>query len=242
MYQGTTLQAETTVVNSSRRRIVIVDDDVALRDSLKEQLDILQEFDLDEAGTAAGAMDAVAAGVTDLVILDVNLPDGDGRDVCLALREAGYKGPVIMLTARDGEHDTVRGLDSGANDYVTKPFRFNVLLARIRAQLRQHEQSEEAVFRIGPYTFKPASKVLIKSDNKKVRLTEKESNILKFLYRSGQQVVGRETLLNEVWGYNPAATTHTLETHIYRLRQKIELNPSQAKLLVTEPGGYKLVP
>ncbi len=242
MYQGTTLQAETTVVNSSRRRIVIVDDDVALRDSLKEQLDILQEFDLDEAGTAAGAMDAVAAGVTDLVILDVNLPDGDGRDVCLALREAGYKGPVIMLTARDGEHDTVRGLDSGANDYVTKPFRFNVLLARIRAQLRQHEQSEEAVFRIGPYTFKPASKVLIKSDNKKVRLTEKESNILKFLYRSGQQVVGRETLLNEVWGYNPAATTHTLETHIYRLRQKIEMNPSQAKLLVTEPGGYKLVP
>jgi DNA-binding response OmpR family regulator len=125
---------------------------------------------------------------------------------------------------------------------VTKPFRFTVLLARIRAQLRQHETSEEAVFRIGPYTFKPAAKVLIKSDNKKVRLTEKESNILKFLYRSGQQVVGRDTLLNEVWGYNPAATTHTLETHIYRLRQKIEANPSQAKLLVTEPGGYKLVP
>jgi DNA-binding response OmpR family regulator len=117
-----------------------------------------------------------------------------------------------------------------------------VLLARIRAQLRQHEQSEDAVFKIGPYTFKPAAKMLIRGDNRKVRLTEKETNILKFLYRAGERVVGREILLHEVWGYNAGVTTHTLETHIYRLRQKIEADPSQAQILVTETGGYKLVP
>jgi DNA-binding response OmpR family regulator len=233
---------EMPVVNSSTRRILIVDDDVALRESLKEQLDLLGQYETVEAGSLADAARVLNDHIVDLMILDVNLPDGDGREGCHRMRAEGYKGPVIMLTARDTDQDAVHGLESGANDYVTKPFRFTVLLARIRAQLRQHETSEEAVFRIGPYTFKPAAKVLIKSDNKKVRLTEKESNILKFLYRSGQQVVGRDTLLNEVWGYNPAATTHTLETHIYRLRQKIEANPSQAKLLVTEPGGYKLVP
>ena len=229
-------------MNSSTRRILIVDDDAALRSSLREQLDLLGHYEITEAGTLAEAAQALTDEIVDLMILDVNLPDGDGREGCQRMRSQGYKGPVIMLTARDSDHDAVHGLESGANDYVTKPFRFNVLLARIRAQLRQHEISEEAVFRIGPYTFKPAAKVLIRNDSKKVRLTEKESNILKFLYRSGQQVVGRDTLLNEVWGYNPAATTHTLETHIYRLRQKIEANPSQAKLLVTEPGGYKLVP
>jgi DNA-binding response OmpR family regulator len=229
-------------VNSSRKRILIVDDDAALRDSLREQLELLNQYEIAESGTIGEALEALKEQIVDLVILDVNLPDGDGREGCREMRASGYKGPVIMLTARDSDNDAVFGLDSGANDYVTKPFRFNVLLARIRAQLRQHEISEEAVFRIGPYTFKPSAKVLIKSDNRRVRLTEKESNILKYLYRSGQQVVGRETLLNEVWGYNPAATTHTLETHIYRLRQKIEANPSQAKLLVTEPGGYKLVP
>ena len=132
------------------------------------------------------------------------------------------------------------GLDAGANDYVTKPFKFAVLLARIRAQLRQHEQSEDAVFTIGPYTFKPASKLLVDEKGGKVRLTEKETAILKYLYRTGDKVVSRETLLHEVWGYNAGVTTHTLETHIYRLRQKIEKDPSNAEILVTETGGYKL--
>ena len=137
--------------------------------------------------------------------------------------------------------DTILGLDAGANDYVTKPFKFPVLLARIRAQLRQHEQSEDAVFTVGPYTFKPSMKMLVTEDEKKIRLTEKETNILKFLYRSTEGVVPRDTLLHEVWGYNAGVTTHTLETHIYRLRQKIEPDPSNARLLVTESGGYRLV-
>ena len=177
----------------------------------------------------------------DLVILDVGLPDTDGRELCKLMRKQGVKCPVLMLTGHDSDADTILGLDAGANDYVTKPFKFPVLLARIRAQLRQHEQSEDAVFQLGPYTFKPAMKMLITEDEKKIRLTEKETNILKFLYRSQEGVVARDVLLHEVWGYNAGVTTHTLETHIYRLRQKIEPDPGNARLLVTESGGYRLV-
>jgi DNA-binding response OmpR family regulator len=150
--------------------------------------------------------------------------------------------PVIMLTAADTDDDTVKGLDSGANDYVTKPYKFAVLLARIRAQLRSHQQSEDAVFRIGPYEFRPAAKLLVDERQHKIRLTEKETNILKYLYRAGAKAVSREELLAEVWGYNAGVTTHTLETHVYRLRQKIEPDPTQAKLLLTEAGGYRLQP
>jgi DNA-binding response OmpR family regulator len=125
---------------------------------------------------------------------------------------------------------------------VTKPFRFAVLAARIRAQLRSHEQSEDAVFRVGPYEFRPAQKLLIDERQKKIRLTEKETNILKYLYRAGANAVSREELLAEVWGYNAGVTTHTLETHIYRLRQKIEPDPASARLLITEAGGYRLAP
>jgi DNA-binding response OmpR family regulator len=185
---------------------------------------------------------AVKADHVDIVILDVNLPDMDGREACKLMRRNGYKGPIIMLTGQSSDSDTILGLDSGANDYITKPFRFGVLLARIRAHLRQHEHSEDATFKVGPYTFKPASKMLVKDDNKKVRLTEKETAIIKFLYRSGEQIVSRDVLLHDVWGYNAGVTTHTLETHIYRLRQKIERDPGQAEILVTEGGGYKLIP
>ncbi len=117
-----------------------------------------------------------------------------------------------------------------------------MLLARIRAQLRQHEASEDAVFSIGPYTFRPGAKILISEKGSKLKLTEKETAILRYLYRAGMKVVSRDTLLSEVWGYNAHVTTHTLETHIYRLRQKIEVNPASARILVTEPGGYKLMP
>jgi len=159
------------------------------------------------------------------------------------MRALGVKCPIIMLTGADSEADTILGLESGANDYVTKPFRYGVLLARVRAHLRQHAQSEDAVFNIGPYKFKPSAKLLVhETTARKIRLTEKESAILKFLYRAGDQVTGRDVLLHEVWGYNAAVSTHTLETHIYRLRQKIEENPSCAQLLITEHGGYRLCP
>jgi DNA-binding response OmpR family regulator len=223
------------------KKILLVDDDDDLREALSEQLVMTEDFDVFEAGSGAQAMERVKEGLYDLVILDVGLPDTDGRELCRLLRKQGVKCPILMLTGHDSDADTILGLDAGANDYVTKPFRFPVLLARIRAQLRQHEQSEDAVFQLGPYTFKPAMKILETEDNKKVRLTEKETNILKFLYRAQSGVVARDVLLHEVWGYNAGVTTHTLETHIYRLRQKIEPDPSNARLLVTESGGYRLV-
>ena len=227
---------------SVRKEILIVDDDQALRRSLAEQLRMHEEFAASEAGTGQAALDAVRATRFDLVLLDIGLPDMDGREICKLMRRSGVAAPIIMLTGADSEADTILGLDSGANDYVTKPFRLGALLARIRAQLRQYEQSEDAIFPIGRYSFRPAAKLLIGPDGKgKIRLTEKETAILKYLYRARDQVIAREVLLTEVWGYNAHVATHTLETHIYRLRQKIEPDPSAARLLVTEGGGYRLV-
>ena len=223
------------------KNILLVDDDDDLREALAEQLVMTEDFEVFEAETAAAAMGRVKEQNYELIILDVGLPDNDGRELCRLMRKQGVKAPIIMLTGHDTDADTILGLDAGANDYVTKPFKFPVLLARIRAQLRQHEQSEDAVFTVGPYTFKPSMKLLVTEDDRKIRLTEKETNILKFLYRSTEGVVPRDVLLHEVWGYNAGVTTHTLETHIYRLRQKIEPNPSEARLLVTESGGYRLV-
>jgi DNA-binding response OmpR family regulator len=228
---------------SADKRILLVDDDAPLRESLREQFDLIKGFATAEAGTGSEAIEKTKAEHFDLVLLDIGLPDLDGRETCRLMRESGVAAPIIMLTAADTDADTVLGLQSGANDYVTKPFRFNVLLARVRAHLRQHEQSEDAVFAIGDYSFQPSAKMLLGGErDQKVRLTEKETAILKYLYRAGETVVPRETLLAEVWGYNASVTTHTLETHIYRLRQKIERDPSQAALLVTEPGGYRLNP
>jgi len=223
------------------KKILLVDDDDDLREALSEQLIMTEDFDVFEAANGADGMSRAKEAIYDLVILDVGLPDTDGRELCRLMRKQGVKSPIMMLTGHDVDADTILGLDAGANDYVSKPFKFPVLLARIRAQLRQHEQSEDAIFQLGPYTFKPSMKMLITQDDKKVRLTEKETNILKFLYRSDEGVVPRDVLLHEVWGYNAGVTTHTLETHIYRLRQKIEPDPSNARLLVTESGGYRLM-
>ncbi|GHG82235.1 response regulator transcription factor [Pseudodonghicola xiamenensis] len=223
------------------KKILLVDDDEDLRDALGEQLVMTEDFEVTEAGDGHAAMERVKDGLFDLLILDVGLPDTDGRELCKLMRKQGVKAPILMLTGHDTDADTILGLDAGANDYVAKPFKFPVLLARIRAQLRQHEQSEDAVFKLGPYTFKPSMKMLITGDDRKIRLTEKETNILKYLYRAPESVVPRDILLHEVWGYNAGVTTHTLETHIYRLRQKIEPDPSNARILVTEAGGYRLV-
>jgi len=150
--------------------------------------------------------------------------------------------PVIMLTGANEETDVVRGLDSGASDYVAKPFRASELVARLHAQMRIFDRTEQAVFPVGPYTFQPAKKLLQDpAKNKRIRLTDKETAVLKYLYRS-EAAVNRQILMHEVWGYNSAVTTHTLETHIYRLRQKIEADPAKPSLLVTEGGGYRLRP
>lgn len=222
-------------------KILLVDDDDDLRGSLVEQLLLHDEFETVEAATGSEALAILEGASFDIILLDVGLPDLDGRELCQMVRRSGIKIPVIMLTAADTDADTILGFESGANDYVVKPFKFGVLLARIRAQLRQHEQSEDAIFTIGPYTFTPSAKLLIREEGgQKVRLTEKETAILKYLYRIGDRAASRDQLLDEVWGYNVGVTTHTLETHVYRLRQKIEEDPSNATILLTKRGGYLL--
>ncbi|WP_455372126.1 response regulator transcription factor, partial [Limibacillus halophilus] len=211
------------IANATGKKVLLVDDDVDLRQSLSEQLQLHEEFATVEAGDGKEALERVKGEYFDAILLDVGLPDTDGRDLCRIMRRNGVKAPIIMLTAQESDADQILGLDAGANDYVTKPFKLGVLLARLRAQLRQHEQSEDAVFTIGPYSFRPAAKLLVHNDTQaKIRLTEKETAILKYLYRANGKVIGRDVLLGEVWGYNAGVTTHTLETHVYRLRQKIE--------------------
>ena len=226
---------------AQRKTLLIVDDDADLRGAVAEQLQA-EDFAIIEAATAGEGVNLAQSQRPDLILLDVDLPDFDGREACRRMREGGIGAPVIMLTAAAEDDDTVLGLDSGANDYVTKPYKFAVLLARIRAQLRTAEHSEAAVYRLGAYEFRPAGKMLLDPQGKKIRLTEKETSILKYLYRAGEKPVSREELLAEVWGYNAGVTTHTLETHVYRLRQKIESDPTNARLLLTEAGGYRLAP
>ncbi len=228
---------------SSGKQVLIVDDETPLLEMLSEQLQLHEEFVPVIATSGAAALELAKSDYFDVIILDVGLPDMDGRAVCRLMRRNGVKSPIIMLTGADTDADTILGLDAGANDYITKPFRLGVLLARLRAHMRQHERSDDAVFTIGPYSFQPGAKLLLETEtNKKVRLTDKEAAILKYLYRTGGKVVSRDVLLDEVWGYNAGVTTHTLETHVYRLRQKIEEDPSNARILLTEPGGYRLAP
>jgi len=230
---------------STDRPILIVEDDVALRETLAAHLAVGGGFTAVGAATLEEASANLLAEEQrfDTVILDVGLPDGNGFDFCAKLRQLGHSMPIIMLTGWDTEEDIVRGLQSGASDYIAKPFRSDELLARVRAQLRTFENSDDAVLDIGPYTFRPANKLLLDSArSKRIRLTGKETAILKFLYRAGPSGAQRKVLLGEVWGYNAAVSTHTLETHIYRLRQKIEVDPHAPSLLVTEGRGYRLNP
>jgi DNA-binding response OmpR family regulator len=220
-------------------KILIIDDDAELCEALKEQLSLHEEFDAVAAQNASEGIQITRTGVIDLVIMDIGLPDIEGHEAVRILRRHGFKAPVIMLSGRDADADTVLGLESGANDYVTKPIRFGVLLARIRAQLRQHQASDDAIFTIGACTFRPSSKLFRNHSGNKVRLTAKETSVLRYLCCAGQPV-SQETLLREVWGYSPGLTTHTLETHIYRLRQKIELDAANPAILITDLRGYRL--
>ncbi len=229
------------------KRILIIDNDDVLADMLAEQLRTMEGFHCAAVKTGEEGIAMGKSEYFDLVLLDLELPGMDGREVCRDLRTNGLAAPIIMLTSSEKDSDVIRGLNSGATDYVTKPFKLGILLARIRAHIRQFEQSDDAVLCIGPFDFRPGAKMLVtnggmNADGSEVRLTDKEAQILKFLYLHGDRVVSRDELLGEVWGYNAGVTTHTLETHVYRLRQKMEPDPSHAEILVTEPGGYRLVP
>lgn len=231
------------------KRILIIDGDKVLTDMLSEQLMVMEHFLSTVTHTGEEGLEKALDGYFDLILLSVELPGMGGREICRRLRAEGVMAPIILLTSSDSDADVIRGLNAGASDYVVKPFKLGVLLARIRAHIRQFEHSDEAVLSIGPFDFRPGAKILVPDGHNgsgqkpdKIRLTDKEAQILKFLYLHGDRVVSRDELLDEVWGYNAGVTTHTLETHVYRLRQKMEPNPSHAEILVTEPGGYRLVP
>ena len=203
------------MAGGQNRNILIVEDDTGFRRTLAEQLRLYEEFDVEEAGTGAAALAGAEKNNYNAILLDVGLPDMDGRDVCRLLRRKGVHATVIMLTALDGDADTVLGLDSGANDYVTKPFRLGVLLARLRTHIRQHEMSEDASFSVGPYMFRPSIKALQRNDGRKdISLSDKEHAILKQLYRAGDTAVTCEALYADIWDHSAALMTHTLQTHI----------------------------
>jgi DNA-binding response OmpR family regulator len=227
----------------AERPILIIDDDSALRALLAERLAEGNEFHPVTAASLSEA-DKSLGGETarfDTVILDIGLPDGDGREYCAKLRAQGHKMPIIMLTGSGAEMDVVRGLQAGANDYIVKPFRLVELVARIRTQLRDFDTSDDAVFLIGRHLFRPFTRSLLEyATNRRVHLTLKEVALLKTLYRARNRVVERQELLNQVWGDHASVTTHTLETHVYRLRQKIESDPTEPRVLVTHRKGYSL--
>jgi DNA-binding response OmpR family regulator len=224
------------------RPILVVEADSAQGQILAESLSIGNEFTvsvaatLSEADVLLGAVDARF----DAIIIDPDVPDGIGHSYLAKLRQQGHKMPIIVVTNSGDEADVVRVLNAGAVDYLMKPLRLNELMARLKAQLRMFDASEHATFMIGQCLFHPAAKLLTDRTGRRVRLTNKEVDILKFLYRAGTKVVTRAILLDKVWGYNSGTTTHTLETHIYRLRQKIEANPASCQMLVTDQGGYRL--
>ncbi len=221
------------------RRVLIVESDVVVARSLAEQILAQEDFGaVDTALNAAQGGALAAARRFDALVVSAALPDGTGTALTRRMRADGVMWPVLILGSEPPDDLADIG---GVTEHLLKPFRIAALLARLRALIRTFESSDDAVLTIGPYTFQPASKHLVENDDSIVRLTEKEASILKYLYRAGN-VVAREVLLHEVWGYNPAVTTHTLETHVYRLRQKIEKDPSNAQILVTDAGGYRLVP
>jgi DNA-binding response OmpR family regulator len=223
--------------------VLLVEDEAAVRETLAEQLH-MHGIEADGVGTAREAEERLAGAPAryDALIVDVGLPDGDGRDLCTRLRRSGVRVPILMLTGRADEGDLVRALDAGADDYLVKPFRLAELLARLRAQLRGYEASADALIQIGPYRFKPAERFLKDGAGRRITLTDKETAILRYLHRAGGRAVSRGELLREVWGYNPSTTTHTLETHIYRLRRKIEPDPARPTLMPVLREGYALAP
>jgi DNA-binding response OmpR family regulator len=222
-------------------QILIVDADATQRRALAQSLAPYHEFALAEAGSAHEALALAQRSFPDAILLDMTLPDMDGREACRMFRRERVPCPIVAL-GPSGDSETILALDAGANDYVARPFRSNVLLARLRAHLRQHQQSESAPIMLHHLVFQRGAKLLIDPrSGRKIRLTEKEAAIIRYLHRAGGNLVRRETLLAEVWGYNAAVSTHTIETHVYRLRRKLERDPRRAEILVSEAGGYRLV-
>lgn len=225
---------------SSLTKILLVNSDRDLSEVLIYQLslnDKYQMIELDEDSV----LTQINNNSYNIIIINSKPSKLNGHNLTKKLRIGGFKNPIIMLITQSDASNVNNNLSIEANEYITKPFKYPALLKSIELQLRQFGKTKDTLHKIGSYVFKPNSKIL-ESKNKSIRLTEKENDILKFLYQNLKTVVSREILLHEVWGYNSKVTTHTLETHIYRLRQKIEIDPANACFLITETGGYRLKP
>ena len=224
----------------SSSRLLIVDDDAYLRATLRQQLLVEGFNDVFDVGVIADLDNVLSHANPDLILLDIQMPDGNSIDICQRLRRNGFVKPIVMLTAKGAEGDIVLGLEAGANDYIIKPLRLGELIARIRTQLRQFRASDDSQFEIGNLSFVPANKMLHETGSDRMQaLTEKEATILKFLYRASPNNVTKDELLAEVWGFQNGVSTHTLETHIYRLRKKIS-RLTKKQLVLTIEKGYRL--
>ena len=225
---------------SASTKILLINNDKDLGEALAFQLPLSEKYQIIETSDETRAKTQINNNFCDLVIINSQSSALKGYNLTKSLRLAGYKKPIIMLINQNSNLDIPDNQNHKADEYIIKPFRYMELLKSIETHLNRFKKSENTQYSIGNYIFKPNSKILESNKNRSIRLTEKENNILKFLYKNLGNTVSRETLLHEVWGYNSKVTTHTLETHIYRLRQKIEDNPSNACFLITEHGGYKL--
>jgi two-component system KDP operon response regulator KdpE len=220
-------------------KILIVDDEAAIRRLLKVSLKS-QGYAVVEAASGREGVEQAAMSHPDLIVLDLGLPDMDGLKVLKSIREWSQV-PVIVLTVRDSEIDKVSLLDSGANDYITKPFGVAELLARIRVALRQTQTSgEEAVFSGGPLEIDFAAHV-VKLNGAEVRLTDTEYRLLILLAKNAGKLLTQRQLLKEIWGMSAIEHTHYLRIYIAQLRHKLEKDPSRPQMIITEPGvGYRL--
>ena len=228
---------------STRSHILMVAPEAALREMLATTIATAMDMQAMPAGSASLAS-AIVLGRdarVDALVVASELEGESGAAFCQRLRRLGVRLPILLLSEDAEEASIVDGLDAGANDVVALPYRAGELLARLRAHLRCHAWCDDVVLPIGPYQFRPGAKLLHDAEaNRRIRLTDKETAVLKFLFRADGVPVGRRALLREVWGYAPGATTHTVETHIYRLRRKIEPDPNQIALLLNDGGGYRL--
>lgn len=220
-------------------RILVIDDEPQIRKFMRISL-TANGYEVAEAESAAEGIAAARAQVPDLIILDLGLPDLDGQEVISAVRE-GSDVPIVVLSVRSQELDKVEALDRGANDYVVKPFGVAELMARVRAVLRQRAPKEDAeVVEIGPIRIDLARRVVTR-EGEEMHLSRKEWELLEFLARAPDHVLTHREILRQVWGPAHVDDTAYLRVYVNQLRQKLEADPSQPGLIVTEPGvGYRL--
>jgi DNA-binding response OmpR family regulator len=226
------------------RRLLIIARETRSAETIADMLAPCATFRISVAGSVT---EAVALGAAEERQIDAALVVGAGTAdnpslICARLRQIWPNCPVIFLADAATEQDVVRALEGGASDFLMSPFRPAELAARLRAQIRAHANSADIVIRIGSYRFAPATRMIENTETgETIRLTQKEAEVLKFLHRADGQPVARQTLLRDVWGYRDGADSYTVESHVYRLRRKIEANPSRPRYLVNDAGGYLLV-